>query len=85
MKINSSLFQKFSRIQFTGTPGGVDILAIDRIASSLPDRSVVYITLDDKKLSAAFNTLKAFGSDVTVLDFPAWDCLPYDRVSPNPE
>jgi transcription-repair coupling factor (superfamily II helicase) len=20
-----------------------------------------------------------------VLDFPAWDCLPYDRVSPNPE
>ena len=85
MKINSSLFQNFSRIQFTGTPGGVDILAIDRIASSLPDRSVVYITLDDKKLSAAFNTLKAFGSDVTVLDFPAWDCLPYDRVSPNPE
>ena len=85
MKINSSLFKKFSRIKLTGTPGGVDILAIDRIASSLPDRAVIYITRDDKKLSTAFDTLKAFCSDITVLDFPAWDCLPYDRVSPNPE
>ncbi len=25
------------------------------------------------------------GADVPVLEFPAWDCLPYDRVSPNPE
>ena len=23
--------------------------------------------------------------EVPVLDLPAWDCLPYDRVSPNPE
>src|ERR1700690_1225908 len=22
--------------------------------------------------------------DIEILRFPAWDCLPYDRVSPNP-
>ncbi|UFN51396.1 transcription-repair coupling factor [Roseomonas sp. OT10] len=26
-----------------------------------------------------------FAPGVEVLRFPAWDCLPYDRVSPNPE
>ena len=29
--------------------------------------------------------LAFFHPGSTVLTFPAWDCLPYDRVSPNPE
>jgi len=29
--------------------------------------------------------LAAWAPGVAVLDFPAWDCLPYDRVSPNAE
>jgi transcription-repair coupling factor (superfamily II helicase) len=29
--------------------------------------------------------LAFFAPDAEVLRFPAWDCLPYDRVSPNPE
>jgi transcription-repair coupling factor (superfamily II helicase) len=28
--------------------------------------------------------LAFFAPDLPVLRFPAWDCLPYDRVSPNP-
>ncbi len=24
-----------------------------------------------------------FGPDIATMEFPAWDCLPYDRVSPN--
>ena len=28
--------------------------------------------------------LAFFAPEVEVLRFPAWDCLPYDRVSPNP-
>jgi transcription-repair coupling factor (superfamily II helicase) len=27
--------------------------------------------------------LSFFGPDIQTLEFPAWDCLPYDRVSPN--
>ena len=29
--------------------------------------------------------LAFFAPHIDVLRFPAWDCLPYDRVSPNPE
>ena len=55
------------------------------MSSVLPSRPILYITRDDRRLSIAWDTLKAFAPDITVLDFPAWDCLPYDRVSPNPE
>ncbi|MBI3445454.1 MAG: DEAD/DEAH box helicase, partial [Magnetospirillum sp.] len=27
--------------------------------------------------------LSFFAPDLTILEFPAWDCVPYDRVSPN--
>ena len=27
--------------------------------------------------------LAFFGPDILTMEFPAWDCLPYDRVSPN--
>src|SRR5262249_57128925 len=27
--------------------------------------------------------LTFFGPDIEIMEFPAWDCLPYDRVSPN--
>src|SRR5260370_12739972 len=28
--------------------------------------------------------LEFFAPEIPVLEFPAWDCLPYDRVSPHP-
>ena len=30
-----------------------------------------------------YNTLAFFAPDILVEQFPAWDCLPYDRVSPH--
>ena len=44
---------------------------------------VVHITRDDKRMSAMAEALAFFAPDVPVIKFPAWDCLPYDRVSPN--
>ena len=29
--------------------------------------------------------LAVLAPEAAVLDLPAWDCLPYDRVSPNPD
>ena len=31
------------------------------------------------------NAIRFFAPNLTVIEFPAWDSLPYDRVSPNPE
>ena len=34
-------------------------------------------------MAALARALAFFAPDMTVLEFPAWDCLPYDRVSPH--
>src|SRR5436309_1640143 len=34
-------------------------------------------------MGALARALKFFAPDLTVQEFPAWDCLPYDRVSPH--
>ena len=44
---------------------------------------VLHIARDDKRLEAMRAALAFFAPDVPVFVFPGWDCLPYDRVSPN--
>ena len=34
-------------------------------------------------MAALARALGFFAPDIAVLEFPAWDCLPYDRVSPH--
>jgi transcription-repair coupling factor (superfamily II helicase) len=44
---------------------------------------LVHVARDGQR-SRAFQEAFAFAApDMEVLDFPAWDCQPYDRVSPN--
>ncbi|MBI1300036.1 MAG: transcription-repair coupling factor [Alphaproteobacteria bacterium] len=47
------------------------------------DKVHVHVALDDSRLSTLEDLLAFFAPDVKVLTFPAWDCLPYDRVSPH--
>ncbi|MEM6682862.1 MAG: transcription-repair coupling factor, partial [Pseudomonadota bacterium] len=43
----------------------------------------LHICLDDARLSQLKDQLAFFAPDIDVVTLPAWDCLPYDRVSPN--
>ena len=43
----------------------------------------MHVARDDKRLAAMQAALAFLAPDVPVFVFPAWDCLPYDRVSPN--
>jgi len=45
--------------------------------------SVVGLVTHDKRLAAMQAALAFFAPDMPVVVFPAWDCLPYDRSSPN--
>jgi len=68
-----------------GAPEGHDVLLIAekaRVASDI-DQVLVHIALDDTRLSALTDLFAFFAPDVEVVEFPAWDCLPYDRVSPS--
>ena len=64
-----------------GAPEGFDALLIARELEK--GAAVVHVARDDKRLAAMRAALAFFAPGAVVLDFPGWDCLPYDRVSPN--
>ena len=47
--------------------------------------ALIHVARDDKRAEAMAQALAFAAPEVTVLRFPAWDCLPFDRVSPNPD
>ncbi|ESR26582.1 transcription-repair coupling factor [Lutibaculum baratangense] len=46
---------------------------------------LVFVARDAQRLAAFRQTLQFFAPGHRFLSLPAWDCLPYDRVSPAPE
>ncbi|NCO17024.1 MAG: transcription-repair coupling factor, partial [Alphaproteobacteria bacterium] len=72
-----------ARITLGGAPEGYDARLLAReLKRGAP---VIHVARDDKRLEAMRAALAVVAPEVVVLDLPAWDCLPYDRVSPNPE
>src|SRR5688500_18259328 len=71
----------------SGMPEGQDARALAEKARTLmaQDRVLVHVALDDARLSTLTDLLDFFAPDVKYATFPAWDCLPYDRVSPHNE
>ena len=51
--------------------------------TNAPAISLCVICRDGQRMAALSRALSFFGPDIQTLEFPAWDCLPYDRVSPN--
>lgn len=45
---------------------------------------VTYIARDGLRQAEVQGALAAFSPEIEVLSLPAWDCLPFDRASPNP-
>ena len=70
------------RIVLGGAPEGYDARLLAReLARGHP---VIHIARDDKRMAAMRAALAVTAPQAVVLDLPGWDCLPYDRVSPNP-
>ncbi len=44
-----------------------------------------HVARDDARVEAMAEALAFFAPDLPVIRMPAWDCLPYDRVSPKAE
>lgn len=66
-----------------GVPEGYDALLLARRAREHKG-PVLHIARDDAATARLADMLAYVAADVETLRFPAWDCLPYDRVSPNP-
>ena len=68
-----------------GAPEGQDARVIADLAGRLGDRPILHIALDDARAARLAALLRFFAPHLATLVLPAWDCLPYDRVSPNPQ
>jgi transcription-repair coupling factor (superfamily II helicase) len=66
-----------------GAPEGRDAAAIGTLAAATGAPAWLHVCRDDGRMARVAAGLAFFHPDLAVLTFPAWDCLPYDRVSPN--
>ena len=71
-----------NHITLSGAPEGFDaqLLLQETAKSGSP---LIHVARDDKRMTAMRDALRFFAPDMPVVVFPGWDCLPYDRVSPN--
>jgi transcription-repair coupling factor (superfamily II helicase) len=72
-----------SAVTVFGAPEGYDALLLARRRAEHAG-AVLHAARDDSRMARLSEALAFFAPDVEIIRFPAWDCLPYDRVSPNP-
>ena len=65
-------------------PEGMDALFLAQILGNAAG-DILHIARDDHRMGNFAELMAFFSPDTEILTFPAWDCLPYDRVSPNPD
>ncbi|MGE0282646.1 MAG: CarD family transcriptional regulator [Rhizobiaceae bacterium] len=67
-----------------GVADGYEPFALAKAsAEAAPDGPRIFVARDGQRLPAIAETLAFADPGLPVLELPAWDCLPYDRVSPG--
>ncbi|MCH2546334.1 MAG: transcription-repair coupling factor [Alphaproteobacteria bacterium] len=64
-------------------PAGSEAFILAEIARAGGTRPIIHIATDDREIDTLSHVLACIAPDISTLTFPAWDCLPYDRVSPH--
>ncbi len=65
------------------SPFGADLLAFFRLARRI-ERTCVYVARDERIANVAKEFLSFCDPKIETILLPAWDSLPYDRISPSP-
>lgn len=63
-------------------PGAEALILAEAAREGIP---VAYVVSDGQRMADLEQILGFVAPDIPVLSLPAWDCLPYDRVSPSSE
>src|SRR5688500_12834331 len=75
-------------LTLASVPDGFDALVVADLTRALGAVSegpaaVVHVARDGQRQQVLENALRFIAPEIEVLTFPAWDCQPYDRISPN--
>ena len=69
------------RTHISAAPEGLDARIVGDEAAE--GRDIIFVARDDVGLARFVQNMLFFAPQIECLQFPAWDCLPYDRVSPR--
>ena len=53
------------------------------VAAEKPGTRAVFIAADEAEMRSIADAARFFAPETGIIQFPAWDCLPYDRSSPS--
>ncbi len=71
------------RLDLTSAPEGFDALVMADIARARGGLTA-FIARDGGRAEAFVGAMAFFAPEIEIIQFPSWDCLPYDRVGPAP-
>ncbi|HEU6441872.1 MAG TPA: transcription-repair coupling factor, partial [Microvirga sp.] len=80
--------KKGQGLTLSSVPDGFDALAVADLARGLSGSVegpavLVHVARDGQRQQNFASSLGFIAPEIEILPFPAWDCQPYDRVSPN--
>ena len=79
----SNSFKEYDKKIYASIPKDAEAFAIKKIIDTT-EEDLLCILSDSISLKQTCDTLKFIEPKTEILVFPAWDTVPYDRVSPNP-
>jgi len=73
------------RVVFSGVAAGAEPFVVNALAGKAAAQGgpLIYVARDGSGLADWAQVFAFIAPDIEIIDFPAWDCLPYDRVSPG--
>jgi transcription-repair coupling factor (superfamily II helicase) len=77
----SRILQADRPLTLSSVPRGAQPLVMADLARAAKGRAV-FIAPDEQAMRAVADAARWFAPELQVIEFPAWDCLPYDRASP---
>jgi transcription-repair coupling factor (superfamily II helicase) len=89
VKSPAELFVPGRVLTLANVAEGAEGLVVSDLARAIAARpkkpaiSLAVICRDGPRMQQLARALEFFGPDLDVMQFPAWDCQPYDRVSPH--
>src|SRR6201991_2489442 len=89
MKSPAELLTPGRALTLANVAEGAEGLVVSDLARAIAARpkkpavSLSVVCRDGARMQQLERALQFFAPDLPVLTFPAWDCQPYDRVSPH--
>ena len=79
----SRILDATTSLTLSSVARGAQPLVLADLARASKGRAV-FIAADEGAMRGVVETAHFFAPELEVIEFPAWDCLPYDRASPAP-